>query len=370
MKVFVKKPQILVAVMLSVVMLFMGAVTPEYVYASSRDNLFENLPFNSEKEIMDYFDSFLAPLGDEISEEDVEKFSQFISMDKDNPELIKFDPSKLRYERYNELLELYPNVIAEFGDIYSPEFKMYSLSMDQRKLLYESFDTPAVASFYLNEITTIQKITSHVYVMNCIVNEGGGSINEDYELELSDSYDETTIPDNVFPETVDAPFDIGQITWEIKDFTLSWYKFTVKVSNGFSIIFSVLFIAMNLGLVGLDVYNALSAISADERLANFIIEAFVFLPEDLAAGLVGLKSNAVLAFLTRIFSIAVGLLTATCIEIQIITILISLFIPSIVDSIVVLANSILFYKGALVQYNWQLICFWDDWGISIRSIDY
>ena len=310
-----------------------------------------------------------------MDDETISLFSQYIGFDSLEPSHLTFNTSQLEQERGVMLERYYPEVLSIFGNIYRPEFKYSEMTVDDKRYLQEMLSDSVTGiisgSTIEYEVAALETVRRNVFVMNSLADEGGGVINNEGEFIFNDTNSEEDLSENFTDENdvVDSAFDHSRLTWTLDILYLSWSGFSIDLGSGTALVFSLFCIMSYLSVNIANPIVAFQQLSQDDAIASLFVELFIQIPDDLASGLVGLKSYAVLATLTNLISIFLTITSSLSLTLKIITLVVTLCLPSIVDSVLILYNAIAFYKGANITYNWNVFGDWKYWGISFRPID-
>lgn len=199
------------------------------------------------------------------------------------------------------------------------------------------------------DIAAVRMIRRNMSIMNDLVDEELGQISEDFEF--------------VFYET-----DEYVQQWRVWGCELRWNKIVAKFDSDCAILFSIIFLVGALAVEAGSLYTTISAIkNNDDLIATVVMEAFVYIPTDIAAQLVSFFSNEVLATLTTLGTTAIDLLTSSNIAWTVFEVIYGLLCPSLTDCIIILYYSISQNKGIDLKFCW-LPTWREKWGFSIKTI--
>lgn len=268
-------------------------------------------------------DQYLSSI--DISNDHIEEISNYIEAN-----YIEY----VHYDGWNIVFDM-----ESFMEIYGEDF------LDEEK-----YDISRFSDEEIFEISTLRMINENISLMNELVNEDYGFINENFEFVLytEDEY-------------------VQQ--WRIWDFQLKWNKFTVNVDSDCAIALSIITLALRTLFHGWNIRSAIHALAdeGDAIIVSVLQECIAVLPSDIVSGIVGLFADPVISILANSFSILLTIAGNSSVFMKIISLVISITLPSIVDGVVVLYNACKYDKGAELKGCW--IPRWrDKWGFSIKSI--
>lgn len=377
MKNLRKKLRYFISFITVFIMLFVGIASPNYVHAATRDELFKYWNLRYDQDLESYIDSLICHegvLSHELDQDTILLYEQYIRYIGSDATYIVFDTSQLENEKIAMLESNYPQVLSTFGNIYAPEFEYSQMTIDDRaylrELLLSNSDGVSAATIEY-EIASLEMVRRNVSMLNALVDEGAGTIDSNGNFSFDDTDSEEDLVD-VFNEDnniVDPAFDHTRFTWFFNVVHFSWRGFSLNLGSGIALVFSLFCIFSYLSANIVAPIQAFQTLSRDDAIANLITELMVQIPNDLAAGLVGLKSYGVLATLTNLLSIFLTITSSLSFTLKVITVAISLCLPSVVDCALVLYNAMTFYKGANLSYNWNVSSHWKYWGISFVPIE-
>lgn len=267
------------------------------------------------EEINSYLDN------QDISDEEIEDEQERIH--NKYRDYIQFDGTYLNYEElpyYSTYREAFPpfpyEEIENNDDIYIDY--LYSLGLDEEDI---------------QNVIEERNIIENIDIMNEAVANEEGYIYDD-ELILYD---------------LDAE---NYARWRAWNFKIKWYMLSVNFDADFAIVFSVLFLAANIFLVGLDLNDLTEAIENGD-IQDLLMQAFFYIPDELAAQLVALKSNEALSYLITIVPDIVDVLTYRGkIWKKIIRVVAKRVLPGIKDCLITLFYAVIENRGCVIQLCW------------------
>lgn len=267
------------------------------------------------EEINSYLDN------QDISDEEIEGEQERIH-DK-YEEYIQFDGAYLNYEElpyYSTYREAFPpfpyEEIENNDDIYIDY--LYSLG------LYEED---------IQNIIEERNIIENIDLMNEAVTNEEGYIDGD-ELILYD---------------LDAE---NYARWRAWNFKLKWYMLSVNFDADFAILFSISFLIIDILSYELqDVKEFIQNLQTDAA-TELLMQAFFYIPNNLAAQLVALKSNEAIAYLITLVPDIVSALTSKNIALKIMRIILSKLLPGIKDCLITLFYGLIENRGCYFQFCW------------------
>ncbi len=199
------------------------------------------------------------------------------------------------------------------------------------------------------DISAVRMIRRNIAIMNELVLEEYGEINDDGEFYFYSTD--------------------GYVTrWRAWGFKLSWNKLQVNFDSDFAITFSIIFLILNIINEVETLIDTINAINNnDELITEVILEAFYYLPIDIASTMVAFFSSEILGYLTNFGGWITDILTSANITRKVFQILISILLPSISDCIIVLYYALSEYSSINLGLCW--IPTWKDkWGFSIKLL--
>lgn len=253
-------------------------------------------------------------------------------------------------EMYGYIEEIYYEYVSFDSEHIDFDMEYFVAIYGENFLDEETFDMSYLSEEETFEIATLRMINENISVMNELVDEGYGYINDDFEFVI-------------FSE------DEYVQQWKIWNFKLKWNKFTVNVDSDCAIVLSIITLALRTSFHGWNIHNTMNSLAADgdAMLVAVLQECFAVLPSDIASGIVGLFADPVISILANSFSILLTIAGNSSLFLKIITLIISITLPSIVDGVVVLYNACRYDKGAELKGCW-IPWIGDKWGFSIKSI--
>ena len=178
-------------------------------------------------------------------------------------------------------------------------------------------------------------INRNISIMNELVDEKFGYINDEYELifYIEDEY-------------------VQQ--WALWGVKVKWNKVTMNMDSDAAIVVALVTLGLRTVFHGWDMRNTMIFMQDDAALVSVLQETLLVIPP-------------VISILANGLSILLTIAGNSSIFIKVITLAISIALPSIVDGVLVLYNACKYDKGVEVKGCW--IPTWKDkWGISIKSI--
>ena len=219
------------------------------------------------------------------------------------------------------------------------------ISYDSNEHMYLKIDE--IPEEYYDE-STIEMIETNIYIMNQLVDEG---------VAMYDSQNELEIINDEFAQQ-----------WAAWGFQISWNKLSVNFDKDFAKMFAFGCLAANVTLNINSVKSLANYIGKDGFVSAILVDAFTYLPADIGSGIVSYFTNStVLGYLCDIFPIMVGCLTSSSIAGIVLSIIMPILLPSIVDCVIVLYNACRYNKGVNLKICW-IPWFGDKWGLSLSSI--
>ncbi len=240
----------------------------------------------------------------------------------------------IRFDDYNyEYLTL---DIGHFEELYGVGFLSWN------------FDITDYSEEEAFEIATLRMINRNISIMNELVDEKFGYINDEYELifYIEDEY-------------------VAQ--WELWGVKVKWNKVTMNMDSDAAIVVALVTLGLRTVFHGWDMRNTMISLQDDAVLVSVLQETLLVIPSDIASGIAGLFTDPVISILANGLSILLTIAGNSSIFMKVITLAISIALPSIVDGALVLYNACKYDRGVEVKGCW--IPTWKDkWGISIKSI--
>lgn len=250
---------------------------------------------------------------------------------------------------YNDIERTYGQYVSLRGDFIV--FDMEPFERMYGDFLNDAYDMSDLHENEEFEVRTLRMINQNMSVMNELVEEGYGYINENLEF--------------VF----DCEDDEYVQLWKVWNFVPRWNKFTFNGDSDVAIAVSIVTLALRTIFYGYDFKSSVKRLAeeGDAVLVSIFRECFAILPSDIAGGIVGLFSDPVISILANSFSILITMLENSSLLGKIFSLLISIVLPSIVDGVVVLYNACKYGRGIEIKACWFP---WkgDKYGASIRSI--
>lgn len=267
------------------------------------------------EEINSYLDN------QDISDEEIEDEQERIH--NKYRDYIQFDGAYLNYEElpyYSTYREAFPpfpyEEIENNDDIYIDY--LYSLGLDEEDI---------------QNIIEERNIIENIDIMNEAVANEEGYIYDD-ELILYD---------------LDAE---NYARWRAWNFKIKWYMLSVNFDADFAIVFSIVFLMINIFLGNSNIESIANAIQ-NADIEDLIMQAFFYVPNDLAAQLVALKSNEALSYLITIVPDIVDVLTYKgLIWKKIIRVVAKRVLPGIKDCLITLFYAVIENRGCYFQFCW------------------
>ncbi len=252
--------------------------------------------------------------------------------------------------------KIYDDIERTYGQYVSLRGDFIVFDMEPFERMYGDFlnDAYDMSDLHENEefeVRTLRMINQNMSVMNELVEEGYGYINENLEF--------------VF----DCEDDEYVQLWKVWNFVPRWNKITFNGDSDVAIVASILTLAARTILHVRDILKNIKALAeeGDELLVSIFQECFLVLPSDIASGIVGLFSDPVISILANSFSILLTIAGSSNLFTKAIDIILSIALPSIVDAVVVLYNACKYGRGVEIKgclIPWK----GDKFGASIRSI--
>lgn len=251
---------------------------------------------------------------------------------------------------------IYDDIERTYGQYVSLDRDFIAFDMEPFRHTYGNFldgsyDLSILSEEEELEVLTLRMINQNISVMNELVQEGYGYIDENLEF-VCDCEDDEYVQ-----------------LWKVWKFVLRWNKFTFNGDSDVAIVASILTLAVRTIFYIDDILENIATLAeeGDELLVSIFQECFLVLPSDIASGIVGLFSDPVISILANSFSILLTLVGNSSLFIRLLKIVISIWFPSIVDGVVVLYNACKYGKGVEIKACWFP---WkgDKYGVSIRSI--
>lgn len=267
------------------------------------------------EEINSYLDN------QDISDEEIEDEQERIH--NKYRDYIQFDGAYLNYEElpyYSTYREAFPpfpyEEIENNDDIYIDY--LYSLGLDEEDI---------------QNIIEERNIIENIDLMNEAVANEEGYIYDD-ELILYD---------------LDAE---NYARWRAWNFKLKWYMLSVNFDADFAILFSISFLIIDIFAYELsDVKEFIQNLQNDAA-TELLMQAFFYIPNNLAAQLVALKSNEAIAYLITLVPDIVSALTSKNIALKIMRIILSKLLPGIKDCLITLFYGLIENRGCVIQLCW------------------
>lgn len=201
----------------------------------------------------------------------------------------------------------------------------------------------------LFDIAAIRMIRRNIRVMNELVSEDCGEITDDGEFIFyaGDEYVEQ---------------------WRAWGFRLRWNKFSVNFDSDFAILFSIVFLVPAIAVEFGSLADTVQGIKTDDDLISYVVmEAFYFLPIEIASQVVAFFSSDILSYLVSIGGWAVDILSSSNVAWKVFEIVYGILMPSISDCVIVLYYALAEYRGVELKLCW-IPTWWDKWGLSIKTI--
>lgn len=250
---------------------------------------------------------------------------------------------------YDDIERTYGQYVSLRGDFIV--FDMEPFERMYGDFLNDAYDMSDLHEEEELEVRTLRMINQNISVMNELVEEGYGYINENLEF--------------VF----DCEDDEYVQLWKVWNFVPRWNKLTFNGDSDVAIVASILTLAARTILHVRDILKNIKALAeeGDELLVSIFQECFLVLPSDIASGIVGLFSDPVISILANSFSILLTIAGNSNLFTKAIDIILSIALPSIVDAVVVLYNACKYGRGVEIK---ACLIPWkgDKFGASIRSI--
>ena len=312
---FILKKQILKKVtvfLLALVMLGVGAILPmtnQIVYASAEENYEMRLT------------------GADISEEYIEQLDEEVEM-KYREYIVYDGPVHIEMEQ-TPIDQEYGSVIYEYGI----DPNDYVSNPD-----------------HIFDIAALRMIHRNINIMNELAQEDVGFISEDYEFVF-------------FQED-----EYVQPRWAFWGVQLKWNKLSVCADSDFATLISSVFLTGHLIFDIQSLYDTLVQIQTDEGFMQYLLnQAYFYMPADLQMEMAECFSLDVIAVLTESLVNTVDIFFSSNLAWTILDILYGYFAPSLEDCIIILLNSVVYYRGISVTACWFPTWF-DKWGFSIKLI--
>ena len=249
---------------------------------------------------------------------------------------------------YDDIERTYGQYVSLDGDFIA--FDMEPFIHTYGNFLEDSYELSILSEEGEFEVRTLRMINQNMSVMNELVEEGYGYINDNLEIEF---YHED---------------DYFQL-WSVGKPIFRWNKVTITGDSDVAILVSIITLALRTIFHAASIESCIRSLSddGDAVLVAVLRECIVALPSDIAGGIVGLLSDPVISILANSFSILVTLAENSDVILKVIMLLISIWLPSIVDGMVVLYNACKYDKGVEIKRCWIP---WkgDKLGYSIKSI--
>lgn len=324
-----------------------------YTYASAGDKPFGDYDpydyFGMEgEELQQYIDSHLS--NNDVSDDKIEEMEQkaeeiFIDYLYFDGGYLNLDTESIERDFANNYSEIYNT----YGNLYNLDYWVIGDEMRQNieESMVEYYGEEVAEELKFN-IGTVSYIKNNIDLMNRLTDEEVGYITNDYEFEFFESDDYVEL-------------------WRVWGFKLKWNKITANFDSNWATVFSLITLIITFGDFCRDLNDAVCALSNEYVINDIILLAYNNTPGELTDSIIGLFNNKVLGILASIVSIASGILSSGSLVYRIIKIVISFLMPSTIDSLLVLFNSLLFNAGVQLTACW-IPTWWDKWGISIKSI--
>ena len=140
--------------------------------------------------------------------------------------------------------------------------------------------------------------------------------------------------------------------WRAWNFKLKWYMLSVNFDAAFAIVFSISFLIIDIFAYELsDVKEFIQNLQNDAA-TELLMQAFFYIPNNLAAQLVALKSNEAIAYLITLVPDIVSALTSKNIALKIMRIILSKILPGIKDCLITLFYGLIENRGCYFQFCW------------------
>ena len=280
------------------------------------------------EEINSYLDN------QDVSDEEIEEEANRIY--SKYSDYIQFDGTYLNYDElpcYNAYREAFPPFENEEMEYNEDMYMTYLLSM------------PLSDEDIIN-IFEERNIIENIDLMNEAVADNEGYIYDD-ELILDD------------------PSIENYARWRAWNFKIKWYMLSVNFDADFAIVFSIAFLMINIFWGNSNIVSIANAIQ-NADIEDLIMQAFFYVPNDLAAQLVALKSNEALSYLVTIVPDIVDSLMSGCFWRRFLQILFKKALPGMNDCLITLFYAVIENRGCYFQFCW--FPYKTKWGFKIQHL--
>lgn len=203
----------------------------------------------------------------------------------------------------------------------------------------------------------IETINTHVSIMNELVEEDLGYIDEDYTFQ-------PTTRENLAARL------------RAYNFTLKWNKLSIRFDRELSIDASLCFLASRIffDCLRIDVENVVELISTEEYLTKLLNEVINDIKGEvnskIASTLSTLRGEPEKAEMLSMLSLVEDVSKAPTLFLKAISIISAFFLPSILDSTIVLFSSLLFDYESTLTSCWIPIRKKDSFGASLNVVEW
>lgn len=297
--------------LLALLLLFTGVFFPGFgqkAYATSNDDNFESYLTGN-----NIPDSYI----EEVDIYLVEKYQEYVHYDTF---YIEMETTEVE-EKYGEII--------------------YDYSIDTAEYVENEED--------IFDIAAVRMIRRNIKIMNELVLEEYGEITDEGEFIFytTDEYVEQ---------------------WRAWGFKLSWNKFSVNFDSDFATMFSIVFLVPAIFVEFHSLTEIVNGIkNNDDLIGHVMMEAFFYLPIEIASDLVAFFSSDILSYLVSLGGWAVDILTSSNVAWKVFEIVYGILMPSISDCVIVLYYAMAEYRGVELKLCW-IPTWWDKWGFSIKTL--
>jgi len=198
------------------------------------------------------------------------------------------------------------------------------------------------------DIAAVRMIHKNIIIMNELVDEEYGEINEDFEF--------------VFYET-----DEFVEQWRAWGFRLRWNKFSVNFDCDFAIVFSTVFMVFYMVKWCLEPSDALSYLTDEDGVSRLIIDFCDTINRKAFEEIVTMLSGEARVTVVKLILEIVTSVSGSKIALRILKIVLEMLMPSKEDCIVILYKAYATSCGMALTLCW-IPTWWDKWGFSIKAI--
>lgn len=307
----------LLIVLLSFVMLFVGIISPNFIQKSYADDTEEEIDYDTLLTGNDISDEYIEQLDEQVTD----LYLEYIYLDNSH---IRMSTTPIE-QKYGSII-LLDDFITDMIDIDDDDDYFH--------------------------IATVRMIHRNMEIMNELVDDEDGYIDENFEFFF---WDTSTL----------ARFR----AW---NFQLKWNKITADFDKDFAVIASTIILIFRLrydlreGISDIDDLIDKYYDDRDQLIVDLLLKVFIDLPSGIAVHFIA-KQNEALAQIGNLSSMIIENLQNIPTFKKCLKKLLFSLIPDIKDSLSILYNSLFYQKGASIKVCW-LPTYQDKWGISIKSI--